>query len=304
MKRFIILLALLSFKFSYSQLPCDDYCIDFDDTLCLSNLTVDTIAYPENIWQIGIPQKPEFDEILSEYHPKAIITDTLNSYPTNNNSAFIIWVPVSMGDYYGLTIFSCYYNVQTDSLNDYGIIEFSPDNGATWINLVNDTVYSSSIHWWSQKPILTGNSDGWRYFEAMLADLGSIFNIQIGDTLLYRFTFQSDSIAENLGGIMYDDICFWEFIEGVTETRFKPLKSNIYPNPSNDIFTIEFENPDFGVFQLAVYNDQSKLVFSNEYVADNETIINSKQLAPGIYFYKLTNPKTLQRSWGKFIVIK
>ena len=81
MKRILIILALVSVKFGYCQLPCEDFCLDFDNTQCLSQLSIDTITFPGNIWQIGMPQKPLFDSVSSNYNPNAIITDTLNPYP-------------------------------------------------------------------------------------------------------------------------------------------------------------------------------------------------------------------------------
>jgi hypothetical protein len=195
------------------------------------------------------------------------------------------------------------YNVQTDSLNDYGKIEFSPDNGITWFDLINDTIFNLSFIWYS-KPILTGNSNGWQYFEILLADNGSVFNIQIGDTIIYRFTFISDSIEDDLGGIMFDNICFNDFVEGISETNFKLIKSKIYPNPSQNYFTIEFDNPRSDFFQLSIYNIKSELILNIENISENRILIDGHLLKPDIYIYKLTNYKAELRSWGKFIVTK
>lgn len=305
MKKLILSIALFSFNFAYcQQCVTMNYCLNFNDTLCLSHLFIDTSSYPGNIWQIGRPQKPLFDSIGSPSSQRVIVTDTLNPYPVNTISAFIIRNIVSMGDYYGLKIFNGMYDVQTDSLNDFGRLEFSPDNGNTWINLIEDTVYAANFTWMSGKPIFTGKSNGWKSFELILADLGSLFNIQIGDTTLFRFTFQSDSIQENLGGLMFDNICFYDFVEGVTEVRFKNIKSKIYPNPSNNIFIIEFENPFSETYQLSIYDNHSKLVYSKDTISENKISINAQEFKSGIYYYKLTNLKDRKRCWGKFITIK
>lgn len=70
------------------------------------------------------------------------------------------------------------YN-NSDSLNDYRMIEFSPDNGITWIDLLNDTEYSSYYYWQPPKPVLTGNSNGWQRFYVNVTNLGAIFNLAI-----------------------------------------------------------------------------------------------------------------------------
>ncbi len=196
------------------------------------------------------------------------------------------------------------YAVQTDSLNDYGLIEFSPDNGTTWIDIINDTLYSSTFLWYSPKPVLTGNSYGWEHFDVSMADIGSVFNIQLGDTLLLRFSFISDSIADNQDGLMYDNLCFTDFVEGISETSFKPIKSKIFPNPVKRIFTIEFENPDSELFQLSIYDIHSNLIFTRDNISENNVVIDAQSFEQGTFIYKLTNLKAQERSWGKFIIVK
>lgn len=300
MKRIIIVLFLINIGLVNGQTNCDNYCLSFDDSLCISHIFIDTANAPLNIWQIGRPQKPSLDTNI--FNSRVIITDTADSYPAGNYSAFIITNLATMGDIYGFKMFSGNYHVETDSLKDYGKIEFSPDNGLTWIDLINDTTYSRSITWYSDKPVLTGHSgNNYKWFDVLLADNGSVFNIQAGDTLLYRFTFNSDSIFDNLSGLLFDNICFHDFVEGISETHFKPIKSKIFPNPSTGIFTIEFENSSSEIFQLAVYDIHSKLILTKENITDNKATINTQQYKQGMYVYKLTNLKSKKRSWGKFI---
>ena len=97
-------------------------------------------------------------------------------------------------------------------------------------------------------------------------------------------------------------LCFDDFVEGISEIHFKPIKSNIYPNPSTQIFTIEFDNPNSELFGLSVYNIQSKLVLKNDNITDNKITIDARLFQEGIYIYKLTNLKARKRCWGKFII--
>jgi hypothetical protein len=121
---------------------------------------------------------------------------------------------------------------------------------------------------------------------------------------LFRFTFISDSIYDNLGGLMYDYLYFFDFIEGISEIRFKPIRSSIYPNPTSDLFTIEFENPLSDPFELSIYDIRSKLVLKKENITDNKIVIDAKPFKPDIYIYKLTNMKAHKRCWGKFVTAK
>ncbi|OPZ99242.1 MAG: hypothetical protein BWY70_01023 [Bacteroidetes bacterium ADurb.Bin408] len=297
MKNFI--LPLLSFLQSviYCQLPCSQYLIlDFSDPYCMTHVFIDTVNNPGNIWQIGLSNK----NFVGQQYGPAIMTDTLIPYPANDTSAFIIKYLATGGDYYGCKFFTGSYAVQTDSLKDFGKIEFSPDNGLNWFDVINDTSLNTAIHWYTSKPKLTGNSGGWMHFEALLADMASHFNFQIDDTIAFRFSFISDSIFDNMGGIAYDNFCLADFIEGISEIRFKGVKSNIYPNPSNKDFTIEFNNPAALPFELAVYDIKSKLIFRRENITGNTIYIDNKSLTPGIYVYKITNAENKLRTWGKF----
>ena len=47
------------------------------------------------------------------------------------------------------------------------MIEYSPDNGITWLDMINDELFD----WSSDKPVLTGSSD-WSCFFVSFDDLG------------------------------------------------------------------------------------------------------------------------------------
>ncbi|MFH2142412.1 MAG: hypothetical protein ABIJ97_08325 [Bacteroidota bacterium] len=256
MKLTISLLLLLNLSFLNCHSQCSEWCyLDLNDPSCLS---IDTSSIPDNIWQIGYIQKPYMD---STYSGLVIITDTINPYPINNYSKFTLHFIAGYDVMCGVMMLQGDYYVQTDSTNDYGNIEISLDNGFSWLDLKEDSL-SSSFIWFSEQPVLTGNSHGWKYFDVMLSNLSSISNIQLDDMVLFRFTFRSDSISENLGGIMYDHLIMHGFVEGISDIHFKSIRSKIFPNPISDIFTIEFDNPDNELFELAIYDIKSKPVFN------------------------------------------
>lgn len=284
----------------FGQAFCENYCITIDDTICIKQLLIDTSGTLNNIWQTGRAHKPLVDTVI--FNTKVIVTDTLNPYPAGNASAFIITNLTTYGDIYGFKMFTGKYFVKTDSLNDYGKIEFSADNGQTWIDIINDTIYGGYFQWYSQKPVLTGYSGNVKFFEVMLSEISTLYNINYGDTLLYRFSFYSDSIFDNLSGLLYDDICFWDFIEGISEIRFTPVKSKIYPNPANNNFVIEFDNNSEEPFQLSIYNINSKLISTEENITSNKIVIDASSYTKGVYVYKLTNLISKKRCWGKFVM--
>jgi hypothetical protein len=58
----------------------------------------------------------------------------------------------------------------------------------------------------------------------------------------------------------------------------------IFPNPANDVFTLQFEQPFSG--QLQVYDANGGIVLSKYYTAIQTTVINTSQLSNGVYILK------------------
>jgi hypothetical protein len=272
------------------------YDLNFEDTANSSHLRIDTTSNPNNIWQVGLPQKTNF---TSAYSPQyAIVTDTLNSYPVNDTSVFTL-VNIQEGSgffWHHTVILSGMYNVNSDSLTDFGLIEFSPDNGTTWIDLINDSTYSTYLSWYTPPPVLTGNSNGWQSFYVNLANLGIVFNIPDGDTVLYRFTFISDSVQTNKDGLMFDNFHFEDYFEGIDEIQNNNLIS-IAPNPTSDKLFINSKT-SFGNERIQIMDCTGKMIIDTKNFSDKS--INTSALANGIYFLKYSNDKNY--SIKKFIL--
>ena len=268
------------------------------------HLNIDTISNPNNIWQIGSPQKIVFDSAYSI--PNAIVTDTINSYPLNDTSSFTVQYIISgvsiNGPYLSLLMIG-EYSVDSDTLLDYGKIEFSPNNGISWIDLLYDTTYSNLINFWGQHPILTGNSNGWKQFVIELTTLGVALGLQSGDTTLWRFSFISDGINTNKDGLMYDNMYFENanpigVIEIIKDDKFY---SNCFPNPSSNLIKIQYNNPNSSQFVLVIYDNLGRKVHESDFIIDEEIEIDVRDFKNGIYHYTLFCSIQNLRSTGKFI---
>lgn len=285
----------------YSQFYCD-YNIDFEDTSQYFRIEIDTISNSENIWQIGAPQKAIFTSAYSV--PNAILTDTANPYPVNDTSMFVVkHLSVCGGFQWSHTvILSGKYQIDSDTLNDFGTIEFSPDNGNTWVDLLTDTTYLNQgcYSWWSEEPTLTGKSPGWADFYAWVAGFGQVFNIQPFDTVQYRFRFISDSVQTNKDGLMYDNLHFEDWFEGIKNIQ-NQLVSKSFPNPTKDIITIEFENIDNSPFEVAVYNESGSKILLKKTTNQSSLELDLRHISAGIYYYRLTNLKSREISFGKIV---
>jgi hypothetical protein len=293
-KLLILFLGGLFPVVSFGQLV-DNYTLTFDNPSSLLHLSIDTFSNKNNIWQIGPPEKTVFTAAFSE--PNVIVTSTKNPYPINDTSFFIITY-VAHGHGFGpdgvAGIQGSYY-IDSDTLKDFGKIEFSPNKGKTWIDIVNDSVLidtSYNIYWPGNnflRPTLTGKSIGWTYIFIDLASLGYLYNIHDGDTVLYRFSFISDNIQSNKDGLMFDDISFFDVGEGIQNKQIENLLIS-YPNPVSEFLKIQKINPN-DIPSIQIYDSKGQLMYFQKKLID-ETI-NIRDLNNGIYFLRYSDTKNV-----------
>ena len=298
MKKYLVsILLTLSISSSFGQwLDDENYKMTFDDSIGLNHIFIDTISNPNNIWQIGKPQKNIFTSAYSNFN--AIVSDTINSYPINDTSVFIIKNTSCQGlPLHHTTILSCKYSVNSDTLNDFGKIEVSFDNQLTWINLLMDTLIQNDSYFqtleykWEyfgeDKPILSGNSEGWKNAWINIAQFGYYFNFGWCDTVVYRFTFISDSIQTNKDGLMFDDFEFIDYAESINNLQKNEIIS-IFPNPVSNELTIEStENLSF-----EISNSIGQIMQKGNLLENNK--VNTNNYKSGIYFVKFENGRVLK----------
>ena len=269
-------ILLISMIVANGQIPpsCE---INFEDNPCWeATYTNLTIPAPNNIWNICTPHKTLFDSAYSS--PHAILTDSAGTYPVNNTSSFI----VKFSPYASCAcapIIGGYYKFDSDSLNDYGMIEVSLDHGITWLNALTDTV-QLNIYWYPQKkPVLTGRIHQWREFYGMFW-----MGIPRPDTIYYRFTFISDGIETNQQGWMLDDLMLVAHTEGIQDNG--PLEEiTVYPNPSSTMITV-FGKTFTGNRDVEVYDILGQLRL-HQSVNNTQKDIDISSLNKGIYMVKV-----------------
>ncbi len=301
MKNLFTSLLLIFSMASFSQ-DYWNYNINFEDTSQFFRIKIDTIANPKNSWQIGPPQKTKFTNAYSPIN--AIVTDTVVSYPNNDSSQFYIYHLAQGGFTYPHTvILSGKYRVDSDTLSDYGTIEFSPDNGITWVNLLTDTYYynRNCYYWYSEKPVLSGYSGDWKQFYVELGGFGWNFNIQHDDTILYRFSFYSDPYSSYKDGLIFDDFHFEDWFSIMRENNKNEIITNFYPNPATKTISVNFENPKAQNHCIWVYDEIGKLIVTKKNLYSNNTIFNIETWNNGIYYFKLKNTETNKLSVEKIV---
>jgi hypothetical protein len=288
--------------------------IDTLYTLCDTNynpnfdIQIEPLA--NNIWQKGKTVK--FGTTHARDTSCAIFTDSVNSYPVNNYSAFHFLFPKNYGQWGSTQQWNYYlkfwHKFDTDSLLDGCWLEFSDDSGMTWhkvdslnMGFPNNyfqngwnacNLYTNNIT--SVTPALvdtlldgtkawSGNSNGWRYTSLWINMAFPIKPSRGNGINAIRFVFKSDSINNNKQGWIIDDFAIgWTEIWGAVNDVSLFNQLPIYPNPStNGVFNISFpSNSVNGSVQIFNINGQK---IKEEALSKQVDLSNQPN---GLYYYK------------------
>lgn len=305
MKNFSFILTFLCFlstanaQFIYDGASSDSVIIRFNADSVIG-YEPDTAINP--LWQIGGTFKPSFTS--DTLGAVAIMTDTIAPYPINANNFFIIKIRYRIN-----TIVDFWHKYRTDSVADGGIVEFSLDRGINWQNIKGEC--NSDSNWIVGRSTLTagfysfndtlpngtpcfkGNSGGlvysrFQFFYALPVRLSAASECEYryGDTIMVRFRFVSDSVADSLSGWMIDSIKVeHDIYSGFVHSTHLPAALHIYPNPSED-GTFHFPYlEDEERYTLTVYNitgeQISKLPYQQKFSLSSEPA--------GMYYYVVSD---------------
>ncbi len=211
MNKKLLLLTFLAFtlNFAGAQNVLKQY-FDGKDTLPQQSVIIHFDTASGNVWQIGPPQKVLFDSAATV--PNVLVTDTINTYPPNDSSRFIIGFNTNIWSFNLYKVaFRWKQKLDLDTTDDGGMVEYSLDTGKTWVNVFkNPNVFNlygyDSLKNSDTLPgrgyAFTGTDTVWR--DIWLCFSGSI--ISQTDSFMLRYTLISDSTDNSREGWMIDNM--------------------------------------------------------------------------------------------------
>lgn len=279
---------------------------NFDDG-SIGDVHIDTTDGHGGLWQIGTPQKQMFTSPYSS--PNVIVTDTQHSYPPNDTSRFTI-VHIAEGGWMSACCaisLTGYYQVDADSLNDFGTMEFSYAPLSAWIDVIHDPIFAPMVDWGSSIPTLTGTSNGWRYFGLNLGQVAYYIQsslghqVQWGDTIQWRFSFFSDSMDNDRDGLMFDDLNFVDYAESILEYPANTFHSTVAPMPVANELNLIYETAGLDKLDLTIRDARGTMVRREGIRAEHGSRIDIHDLAAGLYMYSIHANNGHDRSTGRFV---
>ena len=259
-------------------------------------IQIDIDADTNNVWQIGSPQKTRFDSAATL--PNAIVTDTINPYPVNNESMFqfnLVLGPWS----YGIYAIQWKQKLDMDHGKDWAIVEFKTDRDSTWQNAF-DNPYVYNFYGFDTLNVdtmpngdmaFTGTdpswSDIWFCFTNSYIEYG-------GGSLSTRYRFVSDSVDNGKDGWMIDNIIARETIRHTVAEVEQTEYLKVYPTTTNGRVHIEAKKlKEYHIIEkLEVYTMGGERVQYFENVP-TKFFIDLDDQAAGTYIIKIqTNKKS------------
>lgn len=266
---------------------------DGADTLEWTTLKIDIDTTAGNIWQIGPPNKLVFDSAYTL--PNALVTDTLNTYPNNNESAFTFGDLSNIFDQTGISAIQWQQKLDMEP-GDGGIIEYTEDS-INWYN-VFDNPYVYNFYGFDTANVdtlfngqvgFTGTDTTWR-------DIWLCFQ---GAYLLYhnyvvRFRFVSDSVGTGKDGWMIDNFYLHNTIFHTVAEKEQEEYLKVFPTVTTGRVYIEARKlQEFHIIEsLEVYDLDGKLVQQHQ-VVPTKFFIDLDDQPNGTYIVKIkTNKQT------------
>lgn len=265
----------------------------------------------DNLWQIGIPQKPFFSAAHGGI--RAILTDTVDSYPPGDTASFIYIIrnPYTQTC---ITSMEFWHKHDMDPMGDMGLIDVSYDGGNSWDPAKDTSLMDpmGTFFWWeadyhestgeySEHPLVTtGTSDGWiksvfswQWWIPVRAD-SIIIN---PDSLMIRFTFISDSSIDQREGWMIDEIVTasggWQICSGV-EDHLTNTQFSVYPNPFNS-GAILHADPPLESGTVCIYDVFGRVLRYIDGISGTNISISREDLPGGLYFLTVTDQRNLSK---------
>ncbi|MEJ6776405.1 MAG: M43 family zinc metalloprotease [Crocinitomicaceae bacterium] len=182
------------------------------------------------------------------------------------------------------------YKRKNENDDDWFRVFVSNDCEASWV--IRKTMHGFQLSSDQQStPFTPGSEDDWTTVH--MTNISSNFFV---DNFRYKFQFQSGEgnnfYLDNIN--MYEGSPSDELVS-LSEEEVTILGLNLYPNPADEELNIVFTVANEDIMQLTVQDVSGKQLKSNTIKAlsgSNHVLIDTKDLANGMYFIRLNSAKS------------
>lgn len=263
-------------------------------------LSIDTSS--ANVWQVCKPNKTFFDSAYSA--DSAIVTNCIGFYPDTNHSYFDLYITYENHPGYPADMFYEFkHKYHTENGLDGGYISVSFDMGDSWINIIDEpednfwdelpgfdsyNLYTSEDTLFNGEYGFSGNSKDWITTEfSWLVIPVTAEKSAIGDTMIMRFNFISDSSSSDHEGWMIDDIRLFSIeVWGIDDLNAS-MPVEVYPNPANSELYIELDR-EYQRIDVEVFDMAGKRIGRYHFAGTDRFSLDCSAMKDGMYLLRTT----------------
>ncbi|MGL5889678.1 MAG: hypothetical protein ACRC3B_07330, partial [Bacteroidia bacterium] len=192
------------------------------------------------VWQVGAPQKTIFNAAASI--PNVLVTDTVNACAVNADASAEF--PLGQLAPFGIMAMQWKQKLDLDSAVDHAYVEYTIDNGVTWVNCFNNP-YVYNFYGYDSTNVDTmlngeiafsGRDTAWR--DIWLCFDASYF-IAYSQSFKTRFRIVTDSVSNGREGWMIDNVTNHLTIFHTAGLDPQPEYRRVYPSPTTGMVVLE-----------------------------------------------------------------
>jgi hypothetical protein len=153
------------------------------------------------------------------------------------------------------------------------------------------------------RPQDVGIDEACQWFQ--LPNTTSVISTSAGLTLTVTIPTCTYMVKQDICGVIkYDTVVVYASGVGLLSSSAVENNVRLFPNPAQDLLSIELDFNNSQSFNLRLYNNLGQLIREEELVFKNKTAtVNTKELTNGIYFVNLVNEKG-EKSVKKLVIAK
>ncbi|NQX85613.1 MAG: immune inhibitor A [Flavobacteriaceae bacterium] len=214
------------------------------------------------------------------------ITDSPSSnYDSMENSSITLATPIDLTNAIVAQL-SFYAKWNIEDNYDYVQLEISSDNGNNWTpqcgKFTNNGVITQNDA--QNEPVYDANQNTWVLEEINLSDY-------LGASILIQFKLISDG-SVNHDGFYFDDLQIKTIQDNLSVSSVALDKMLIYPNPTNDILTINTRLEDYSI---SLYAIQGQLIHKDLKLSGDHSL-SLEPFSKGLYLLRISS-KDAQRTF-------
>lgn len=284
---FILLLPFLTF----GQDQFYQY-FENSDSNDISIIQINLDTSSSNIWQIGPPQKVIFESAATA--PNVIVTDTINTYPSNNISSFEY--TIKPWTFWGVLAIQWKQKLDMDFGKDGGMIEFSIDGGDTWESAFNNP-YVYNFYGYDEDNVDTLSNGEYVFtgVDSTWKDIWLCYDmswLDDNDSIMIKHTFVSDSLDNSNEGWMMDNLLVHvTIIHTVNEVEQEEYLV-VAPNPTAGRVEISTKKiNEYHIIEKMELLDANGRILKNWERVPTKFFIDISNYPNGLYYLKIQTNK-------------